>query len=163
MFLKCKVLLPKLLLGLVLGFIGVACLVLSSSPSLLLSWIWHLQEYGQQTTMGLGVVFTVGGLFTMLSVLKQFASSHLLCRKSQLVCSIHNGLFEQTVQKLWHEYFHRSDLDIKTNVIGHRMYVSGEIPQEKNSPEELLSYLSHNLLILTGYWGEICLTTTIVP
>jgi hypothetical protein len=163
MIIQAKVLWPKFVLSVVLGFVGGGLVVFSLYPSSLVSIAQWAQNEGQPILPLIGGILTFSGLWTLFITAKQFTVRHLRCTKSPLVCDINNGLFEQVVERLWHEYFGRADLRVRASVVGHRLYIFGEVPESRSVGDEVVTFLSHRLLKGTGYWGEICLQTSAVP
>jgi hypothetical protein len=160
LFLKAKTASPKFLLGLVLAMIGGTLLPLHRYPGTVSNAVAWLETEGMRYSLSIGIAVLFAGLWMLSSALKELFTHRVAFTKGPLVYSIENGLLEQTIQQLWSEYFDRPDLRIHVSLHRRRINISGQTPEGWDHTDELCSFLSHKLLALTGYWGDLCLHTS---
>ena len=159
LLLKTRILFPRICLGLIIGTAGAVFLWLYPQPKALLPFVDWLIAEGSPFFLFIGAVCLLFGMWLFVSSLKKLFSHRLTCSAGPIVISIHNGLFEQMVSRLWAEFFHRDDLNVSVSIQGNTIHISGQVPPGAGDEEKLLAFLSQRLLASTGYWGTIFLHT----
>ena len=90
-----------------------------------------------------------------------WAKSKVTVNRGIFHSTIEEGVFTQVVQKIFHEYFHRSDLSVHTRLKKNTLEVTGEVVDENVDMDDLSAFLAKRLLKTTGFFGNIKIQTTI--
>lgn len=159
-FLKTKTVFFQLIFGLTLLMAGGGLLFLHRYPGTLSNTVAWLETDGMLTSTLFGVGAIAIGLWTLSRSISYVCTHRITYSRGPLVCSLESGLLEQTVQRLWEEYFNRPDLRAYVSIHGKTILVTGETPDGWTMSDDLCLFLSHNLLRTVGYWGAISLHTS---
>lgn len=139
-------------LGALLVGIGSVSLIAYFDPS-------FKMNLGPSVDVWFGIAVLLIGGWVLLSTMRMLVSRRITQTKGDLRCSIEGGLFTQIVRRLWAEFFARTDLSVFVSVKKRTIIITGEVPEGWKHTNALASFLSRQLLLLTGYWGEISLHT----
>ena len=135
--------------------LGFLFLFLPVGPGIISNWIAWFETEGTWAAHTLGILFLLLGIIRMLCMAKAVQEKSFSLRKGSTTCSISEKLIEEIVQHLWNDYFQRTDLPIHASLEKKRLVITGDLPPTWDDTEDLLAYISKNLLSQTGYWGDI--------
>lgn len=140
--------------------LGAVLIFLRQYPGTVSNIVAWLETEGATISLLMGCVLCFFGIRMLISTFTLLFSHRIAFTKGPLIYSVKAGLFEQIVQQLWSEYFDRPDLRAYVSLHGSTLNITGETPQDFDNIDELTAFLSHKLLSLTGYWGDLSIHTS---
>ncbi len=160
MALKARIVFPQLLLGCVSMLCGSVLFLLHRHPGISSNAVAWLETDGKLASIASGFGLFLVGFWVLSRCCHYMVTHRITLSKGPLTCSMENRFLEETVRKLWEEYFDRPDLQVCVSIHRRRLEIEGQAPEAWDNHDELSKYVSHKLFSITGYWGDICLTTT---
>ena len=160
---KTILVLQNFLCGMVLVVAGACLVLLPQYPEMGSAIGRWIESQGVAVTLVIAIILLTLGLWLLSSSTQLITTETMTHTKGSLRTSLGKELLNQTVTQLWQEYFHRSDLTVSVALRRRSLEVFGQVPEEWNNHQELVTFLSNRLLSLTGYWGEISIHSSPVP
>ena len=152
-----------LLSGGVFVLVGAALLLLFQYPGVGTASIEWLKAQEEPFIIGIAAILIAAGFWLFSSAIRYARTQAITYTKGALKTSLGKDLLRQTVEKLWQEYFQRTDLSISIALKKQSLIIFGQVPVGWDKHNDLTDFLSNRLLSLTGYWGDLSIHASQVP
>jgi hypothetical protein len=150
----------KLLAVALLLALSIIFAVILFAPGVCSNMVAWLETDGSSSALILGSLFTILITGQIITNLHLFSPREITVHRGIFKATITEGVFTQLVQKLWNEYFRRTDLSVQATLKKNGLYITGEVPEGISDSEGLSSFVAKKLLQLTGFFGTITIESS---
>jgi hypothetical protein len=151
---------PLLLEGSMLTVAGLFLFFMPTEPGIVSNLVAWLETDGSYYAQSAGIVLFLWGLAQIFLFLGRCCNRYAIFSKGKLLLSIEQGVFDNALNTIWADYFHRNDLKVMARFQRSRLEIIGESPEDWSSLDDLIEHISQKLVTLTGYMGPIHITIT---